>query len=183
MIPADGVSDGTVLTIKVRHSGESRFGVKGLTTNPDATCTEDGGVSDPSNTVTVRDGVAEIWTCGASDFGALLGSDICSPNTTNVTTGDCEALAALFAATDGVNWTNSGNWGTGTDVSTWHGVTIVGDRVTDLSLLLNNLNGPLPTAIGNLTGLTMLTLQGNSINGQLPSSLGNLTALTELNLR
>jgi hypothetical protein len=42
---------------------------------------------------------------------------------TDVPAGDCEALVALYSATDGSNWTHNTNWLQTVDLCTsWHGV-------------------------------------------------------------
>jgi Leucine-rich repeat (LRR) protein len=88
-----------------------------------------------------------------------------------------EALMALYNATDGSNWTNNTNWGTAELVSTWYGVTVDQGRVVQLDLNGNNLNGPIPVEIGNLTKLILLKLSTNQLNGNIPAEIGNLTNL------
>jgi Leucine-rich repeat (LRR) protein len=97
---------------------------------------------------------------------------------------DSLALVAIYNATDGVNWSNASNWlDTNQTIDTWQGVSVTGERVTGLNLYNKQLNGALPTDLGNLTGLSSLTIsQNNSLTGSIPSSLGNLTNLTNLNL-
>jgi len=52
-----------------------------------------------------------------------------------------------------------------------------------LSLAANNLEGSLPSSIGNLSSnLTYLYLGGNSLSGQIPHSIAKLSALTYLSL-
>ena len=64
----------------------------------------------------------------------------------------------------------------------WGGVTVTSGRVTQLDLSGNNLSGPLPAALAELSALTDLDLSDNSgLTGNLPASLGNLKALTSLN--
>ena len=46
--------------------------------------------------------------------------------------GDRDVLVSLYEATDGPNWTNSTNWLTDKDLSTWHGVGVHSGRVTAL---------------------------------------------------
>ncbi len=92
---------------------------------------------------------------------------------------DSLALVALYNATDGANWTDNTNWLT-TPVSQWFGVTVDGDRVTELNLAANQLTGSIPPELGNLTGLTFLDLNSNQLTGSIPPELGNLTGLTQL---
>ena len=96
---------------------------------------------------------------------------------------DRAALIALYDATGGANWTNRTNWRSNAPIGQWHGVTTDdGGRVTQLLLRENNLNGPIPAAVGNLTGLVRLDFQGNQLSGSIPGSLGNLSNLEQLRL-
>ena len=91
---------------------------------------------------------------------------------------DRAALIALYNATGGANWTNRTNWLSDEPLEHWYGVTTDDDgRVTQLLLRENNLNGPIPAAVGNLTGLVRLDFQGNQLSGTIPSSLSNLAGL------
>ena len=96
---------------------------------------------------------------------------------------DRAALVALYEATDGPNWTNNANWHSDQPLDQWHGVTTDGDdRVTGLMLRDNNLDGPLPAALGGLERLEALSLDGNKLSGAIPSELGSLGSLTRLAL-
>lgn len=94
---------------------------------------------------------------------------------------DSLALMTFFNLTDGPNWTNSDNWGTG-PVSTWNGVTVAEGRVTELRLNRNQLAGPLPTGIDSLDALEVLSLEGNLLTGTIPPALGNIPNLRFLSL-
>ncbi len=94
---------------------------------------------------------------------------------------DKTLLKVLYDATGGTNWTHDWDFDAALSAS-WHGVSITGQRVTELNLYNNNLSGTLPAAIGELNGLTALNLNDNSLIGTLPSEIGNLTQLTELHL-
>ena len=94
---------------------------------------------------------------------------------------DSLALVALYDSTNGANWTNNTNWLSGT-VSTWYGITVSGDRVTGIQLDNNNLTGPLPPAIGDLTNLEEFICEWNHISGSIPAELWNLTNLRQLKL-
>ena len=96
---------------------------------------------------------------------------------------DRAALIALYDATGGANWTNRTNWLSDEPLEHWYGVTTDDDgRVTQLLLRENNLNGPIPAAVGNLTGLVRLDFQGNQLSESIPGSLGNLSNLEQLRL-
>lgn len=95
-------------------------------------------------------------------------------------------LMDLYEATDGPNWTSNDGWGTDTDVGLWEGVILspsgYPDGKFDLWLVTNNLNGPLPDSICELTGLQRLDLFGNQLRGPIPECIGELTQLQALDL-
>ena len=93
---------------------------------------------------------------------------------------DSLALVALYNATDGANWTNT--WDLSTPVYKWHGISFKDDKIYDLDLRTNNLNGTLPDELGDLNDLRYLNLTSNKISGNIPSSIGNLTNLVEIYL-
>ncbi len=97
-----------------------------------------------------------------------------------VNTQDSLALLALYNSTNGANWNTT--WNLNNPVGSWHGVTTTNGRVVELDFFFNNLNGSIPSELGNLTALTSLNLSINDLTGSIPSELGNLTALTNLNL-
>ena len=96
---------------------------------------------------------------------------------------DRAALMALYEATDGKNWTDSANWGTDEPFDYWHGVvTDEAGRVAKLDLHINNLSGPMPPELGDVSNLRVLVLEGNDLTGPLPPELGDLSNLERLNL-
>ncbi|CAM9388126.1 unnamed protein product [Ectocarpus fasciculatus] len=96
---------------------------------------------------------------------------------------DCIALMELFSNTNGPSWKNSRAWGTSHLLGEWHGVTVNAEhRVIELDLERNNLRGPIPSALAELTALQKLNLGSNQLSGPIPSALGGLTALQELSL-
>ena len=84
---------------------------------------------------------------------------------------------ALVAVHNDLNATTG--WDLTKPVSTWEGVTITNDRVTELYLSKINQNaikGKISPEIGKLTALRKLTMIGQ-FDGTLPSSFTNLTEL------
>ncbi len=93
---------------------------------------------------------------------------------------DCEVLLGIK---DTLRGTAPLNWGdTGVPFAEWTGVLHTGSRVHELSSSSGELNGSIPSSLGNLTGLTHLFLGANQLTGPIPSSLGNLTELQHLYL-
>lgn len=100
----------------------------------------------------------------------------------NINLGDSLALVDLYNNTNGALWTNNNNWLTASPVSTWFGVTVTGDRVTEINLYPNNLQGPIPASIGNLSNLKTLQLRANKLSGVIPETVGRLYFLQLLDL-
>ncbi len=96
----------------------------------------------------------------------VLQRNLCSP--------DREALLGLHDAMDGSNWADS-NWGNGTDIRSWRGVTVDSDvRVTELRLGSIGLSGRIPTVLADLDRLKVLVLEGNGLVGEVPESVMDL---------
>ena len=103
------------------------------------------------------------------------------------------ALISLYNSTNGTSWTNRTGWKGGTLYSdgfqnpgtecTWYGVTCdTPHNVTSISFSNNGLNGQIPAALGNLTGLQHLYLYQNQLSGSIPAALGSLISLKYLYL-
>ena len=96
---------------------------------------------------------------------------------------DRDILIALYNATDGANWTNNTNWLSDEPLGDWHGVTTDDEgRVTQLRLAQNQLAGEMPTELGSLSNLTVLSAYFNDLTGAIPTELGNLSNLVSLEL-
>ena len=94
-----------------------------------------------------------------------------------------DALAALYEATAGPDWTNATGWLTDAPISNWYGVaTDEAGRITGLDLRGNELAGTVPPELGALAGLRNLDLRDNRLTGELPGELGELAELRELYL-
>jgi Leucine-rich repeat (LRR) protein len=97
-----------------------------------------------------------------------------------INTQDSLALVDLYNSTGGPNWIDHTNWLTTAPVSSWYGITLNGSRISSLSLSSNNLNGSIPSSLGNLLELNNFYLQHNKLSGTLPQSLGKLFNLINL---
>ena len=69
-----------------------------------------------------------------------------------------EALVALYHATDGPHWKDNTNWCSDKPLSEWYGVYLSGERVSQLNLEFNGLNGTLPAELSNLKSLKRLVI-------------------------
>ena len=120
-----------------------------------------------------------LWAAVVFGLGLLAGP--LAARAAVPTGADRVALEALYDATDGDNWSTSTNWKT--DDGDWYGVTTNNDgEVIRLDLQFNNLNGSIPSALGNLTRLFYLALNDNALSGAIPAALGNLILLEQLDL-
>jgi hypothetical protein len=95
---------------------------------------------------------------------------------------DSLALVDLYNSTNGSGWTRHANWLTAAPLSSWFGVVITNGRVTSLGLSNDNLQGSIPSALGNLSNLTRLYLNNNQLTDSIPSSFINLINLTDFEI-
>ena len=91
-----------------------------------------------------------------------------------------KVLIDLSNSTNGSKWTKK--WDLSTPVSEWFGVEIENGSVVSIILLNNNLNGELPSSIGNLKNIRVLNLAFNSLEGDLPQTIVRLKSLIVLRL-
>ena len=101
--------------------------------------------------------------------------------------GDRALLTTFYDATGGQNWRDNTRWGSpDAPLSLWYGVAAdaahVAGRVMGLTLARNNLSGPLPSTLGDLSALQILSLSDNDFSGAIPSTLGRLSNLLSLDL-
>ena len=111
-----------------------------------------------------------------------------------VASSDRAALVALYNATGGANWVNNENWLTDKPLREWYGVdTDASRRVVSIYLdgrfdsgtgrfVSHGLTGEMPTELGDLTSLTILSLASNDLSGDIPVALGRLASLEQLSL-
>ena len=98
--------------------------------------------------------------------------------------GDRAALAALYAATNGLEWKQSDNWLTDAPLDAWYGTSWNGKgRVTALHLSENGLTGSIPSELGGLENLEVLDFRWNELTGPIPPELGGMASLQTLNLQ
>ena len=110
-----------------------------------------------------------------------LSGSIC-PFVTQIPQVECEALLHLYHSTKGKNWQNNNGWNRTNIPCGWNGVSCNNGHVTRLYLYSNQLSGPIPESIGNLSQLESLLLSSNQLSGPIPKSIGNLSQLELLYL-
>lgn len=102
---------------------------------------------------------------------------IASPALAAIPASERAALIAIYNKTGGASWANNSNWlgAPGTECS-WFGVLCnqSPNFVAILNLPGNNLTGPLPAELAQLTNLQQLYLGGNKLTGSIPKELAAL---------
>ncbi|PZR33553.1 MAG: hypothetical protein DI538_17940, partial [Azospira oryzae] len=88
------------------------------------------------------------------------------------------ALKDLYTNTLGDTWSNHSNWpiswpatATSAEFATWAGVGVSNGDVTSLQLGYNNLQGSLPSSLGNLTQLVYVGVNSNGLTGGIPTAM------------
>ena len=74
----------------------------------------------------------------------------------NISEKEKNALLAICHATQGDHWTVT--WNMEAPISSWHGIVVEDDKVVELDLSFNNLQGQLPDELGDLVNLKTLNL-------------------------
>ena len=100
----------------------------------------------------------------------LPGTAVPDPGNNAGLVEDCRVLIAIR---DELVGAGSLNWGTQLAMSSWQGIGVSGSpsRVTTLDLGYNQLTGPIPAQLGQLTQLERLELDGNQLTGEIPAQL------------
>ena len=153
-----------------------------------------------------QDGSPNTWGAGFAYLPAPP-TPTPTPTPTPPPNQDRELLTSFYRQTDGDNWKRNDNWLSNQPLDQWRGVALNADgRITNLSLPNNNLSGPIPPELtqlttlrhidlsrNNLTGtipadidrlhrLKQVSLDNNNLTGQIPAAIGSLTQLTSLYL-
>ena len=96
----------------------------------------------------------------------------------------CNALVALYVATQGANWSTKSGWLATSTPCSWYGVTCSDPGgISSILLAANNLVGRLPEQIADVSTLVTLDLSNNALQGEIPDRLGELLHLSDLRLQ
>ena len=128
--------------------------------------------------VTSSPGLAE-WARWRAYPDYVRGEIYCGQPPADSPDADC---AILLAARDILAGDMALNWRRTVSVDRWEGVTVDGPegRVTALRLWELGLNGRIPSDLGRLDRLVVLSLERNRLTGRIPPELGNLASLEHL---
>ncbi len=92
---------------------------------------------------------------------------------------DSLVLVDLYNSANGPSWSDP--WNLTIPMDNWDGVILNSNGCLDeLRLSNRNLDGTVPTSLGNFNEITLLHLDNNNLQGQIPGEIGNLTDLKTL---
>lgn len=94
----------------------------------------------------------------------------------------CISLVELYENTDGKLWKYDSNWLHSSNPCLWYGVECEKNNIVELNLAGNNLLGPIPASIGDISTLQSIDFSGNILTGHLPAEIGRLNFLVSLDL-
>ena len=119
---------------------------------------------------------------GESDYSEQA-SAMAESGESGIPESEYQVLESLYNSTGGDQWLNNTNWMSEEPAYSWFGLTVSGGHVIEIDLSRNNLTGHIPSDLGNLTNLRLLSLNDNSLTGGIPPELGALSSLEVLWLR
>ncbi|VAV93560.1 hypothetical protein MNBD_ACTINO02-1070 [hydrothermal vent metagenome] len=113
-------------------------------------------------------------------------SDACDGSNIDIPVSECDALVALYTATNGYAWKANTFWfNPAVSPCDWSGVvctTLVQGQRNVKRLLMGSIEmtGPIPSEIGDFQSLEEIFFAINKLDGTLPAELGDLPVLRTL---
>ena len=147
--------------------------------------------------VATLDMSGNVYRCKITNYkvpGTIYSSEVELAVETGLVSDSLEILALrdLYFETVGASWYDNTGWPhtqaawdniTSIDqVSEWTGISISDGDVTEVILDSLNLNGSIPSSIGNMKALNILDLSKNSLSGSIPDEMNSLSNLITLDL-
>lgn len=125
-----------------------------------------------------------IWTLLEGETGKKFKQQVKSHPNPVALLSNAYAGATFYVAFDGDNWSRNDRWFTHERPCTWFGVECsIAGHVSGFYMANNNLRGNITSGIFWPERLRELVLGDNAINGTLPAHLFRLTSLKVLDLR
>ena len=135
------------------------------------------------NMITQFENIADFEDKSSPQYQALcwLLEDLKDP--VNSTIIQRYVLAVMFYNNNGEQWINNTHWTSREDHCIWYGISCnnFNGVVSTLNLVANNLINPIPTIVGELTGLEHIDLRSNELVGPFPREFAKLQNLKRLN--
>ncbi len=91
-------------------------------------------------------------------------------------------LSLLYYILGGPSWLNSTGFLSSSNECLWYGIICLNERVYQISLPNNSLQGSIPREMAELQGMQVFNVTGNSLSDAIPESFYNLSNLVFLDL-
>ncbi|MDE2794551.1 MAG: Ig-like domain-containing protein [Gemmatimonadota bacterium] len=141
------------------------------------------GSDDETVAAVDSSGLVRAMGEGTATVTASAGSASGAAEITVVPQADRIVLTTFYRETGGADWTNSRNWLSSEPLARWHGIEVDAEgRVIGLALSDNNVVGPIPPLVGDLSGLQYLHIDDNGLTGRLPPELARAERLNSLKI-
>jgi Leucine-rich repeat (LRR) protein len=132
------------------------------------------GTASPAGRST--DASMQCENCTKPGIAPFYGSTTCDGPT-----NEREILVNFYYAVGGDSWYRHDFWGSTADICDWYGVACIDDRVVEINLRANNLNGKPGPDLFYLRDLQILWLYSNPISFSF-ENIGSATKLQDLRL-
>ncbi len=118
-IDTPNMTDGILLDLLTLHEGDTSFNTSGLSVDPNTSCNSDGTASIPGSQVTVKNGKATFYTCGASSFTMNTVGGTITSNDLKLIIGDCAQVQIYYKNNRNIYNSDPAATGCNTSTSAW----------------------------------------------------------------